>query len=344
MTKRARYLRALFVCSALIILSRGRLPRRNAPRTADAAAAAEPSFARRRRTFFYYLIYGTVCHQTVISERSIFARPDSQITHHIRAKYAVCDDGSRRIMSVQEFSQPLFRESGYELVCRPSAAHDLAPEVCDCETDEDMRQVNILRAVRRAKVNTFDIILCNPDLDIFATITISPDAADRTSWDECYGLLRLWLSNRVQRCGLKYVAVPEYHKDGKSIHFHAIFNSSALRLTRARSPTGRALCRKGKPIYNLEDVTFGWTTAQYITGEDSHDKVAKYIYKYMGKQMGAKIGGRYYLHGGRLQLPVYAYADDINDVLPENLSKTPILYQKSCEITQNLKYRELYFV
>lgn len=275
---------------------------------------------------------------------SVLARPESQITHRIRAKYVVADDGSSRLMSIQEFSQPLFRESGYELVDRPSAAHDLAPEVCDCETDEDMRQVNILRAVRRAKVNTFDCIECNPDLDVFATLTIAPDAADRTSWDECYGLLRQWLSNRVQRRGLKYIAVPEYHKDGKSIHFHAIFNSGALRMVRARSPTGRALCRKGKPIYNLDDVTFGWTTAQYITGEDSQDKVAKYIYKYMGKQMGAKIGGRYYLHGGDLRLPVYVYADDISDVLPQNAAETPILHQKSCDITQNLQYRELYFI
>lgn len=96
----------------------------------------------------------------------------------------------------------------------------------------------------------------------------------------------------------------------------------------------------------MSDCDFGYTTVMTVEGESAQDKVAKYIFKYMGKQLGqgARIGCRYYLHGGRLRLPVYEYADDVNDVLPENLTKTPILHQKSCEITQNLKYRELYFV
>lgn len=280
----------------------------------------------------------------MFSQSPVFARPEGEITHKVRAKFSMQPDGSKRLLSIQEFTQPMFRESGYEVCDRFDVKKLLIPEETDCATPEDVRQLNIQRAVRRAKVSCFDILECNPDMDAFATMTISPEAANRTSWEECYGLLRQWLSNRVQRRGLKYIAVPEYHKDGKSIHFHAIFNSSALRLARARSPTGRALCRKGKPIYNLDDVSFGWTTAQYITGEDSQDKVAKYIYKYMGKQMGAKIGGRYYLHGGDLRLPVYVYADDISDVLPQNAAETPILHQKSCEITQNLQYRELYFI
>lgn len=282
----------------------------------------------------------------MFSQSPVFARPEGEITHKVRAKFSMQPDGSKRLLSIQEFTQPMFRESGYEVCDRFDVKKLLIPEETDCATPEDVRQLNIQRAVRRAKVSCFDILECNPDMDAFATMTISPEAATRTSWEECYGLMRSWLSNRVQRRDLKYVVVPEHHADGKSIHFHAVMNSEALRMERARSPTGRLIYRDKKPVFNMSDCDFGYSTVMTVEGESAQDKVAKYIFKYMGKQLGqgARIGGRYYLHGGRLRLPVYEYADDVNDVLPENLTKTPILHQKSCEITQNLKYRELYFV
>lgn len=278
----------------------------------------------------------------MISQSPIFARPEGDITHCVRAKFAKIADGGKRLLSVQEFSQPLFRERGYELVDRYDERKLVVPEERDISTDDDIIQQNIQRAVRRAKVSCFDILECNPDMDAFATMTISPEAANRTDWDECYGLMRAWLSNRVQRRGLKYVVVPEYHHDGKSIHFHGIFNRAALKLERARSPSGRLLYRNKQPIYNLADCDFGYSTVMTVEGENAQDKVAKYIFKYMGKQLGrgAKVGGRYYLHGGRLELPCYEYSDNAADFIGQ---REP-LHEKSCTITGNLTYKESYFV
>jgi hypothetical protein len=48
--------------------------------------------------------------------------------------------------------------------------------------------------------------------------------------------------------------------------------------------------------------------------------VSKYVSKYMTKSNGRKIGGRYYLSGGDLTRPVYAYGDSIEELYPGGLN------------------------
>lgn len=268
-------------------------------------------------------------------------KSENLVKHNCRAKYIPQSDGSLKLCSIQSFDRPLFREASYEISDRavnpPKNYKVSEPDIC---SDEDLRDEYISRAVRRAKVNAFDLILCNPDLDSFATFTVSPEAADRASWEECYQLMKIWLSNRVQRKGLKYVVVPEYHSDGKSIHFHGIMNREALSEVRARNPYGNLVYHKGKAVYNLTDVDFGFTTVEHITGDNAQEKVSKYIFKYMGKQLGARIGGRYFLHGGKLAVPQYVYADNISELLPPEGAK----YDRECLVNGNIKYRELYYI
>ena len=231
-----------------------------------------------------------------------------------RAKYIPQPDGSVRLAMVQSFSRPVFRPDGWEDY-RVEFSGSFVPEKSENETDE---AANVERASRRAKINAFDVIQCNHDLDTFSTFTYDPKAiSDKTSYDECYRVLSVWLSNRVQRSGLKYVVVPEKHRSG-AIHFHAIMNSGALKLERAFSPkSGRPLSHKGNPLFNISDWKYGFTSAEKIAcAADDRDKVAKYIFKYMGKQCGQKIGGRYALIGGHaLQRPVYLYGNTAEEFL-----------------------------
>lgn len=202
--------------------------------------------------------------------------------------------------------------------------------------------VNVERASRRAKIAAFDKILCNPDLDTFATFTYAPEfVTDKADWDDCYGYLKNWLSNRVQRQGLKYVIVPERHKSG-AIHFHGILNSAALHLERAVSPrTGRPLSHAGNPLFNLTDWKGGFTSAEIIKGgREDRAKVAKYIFKYMGKQTGQKIGGRYMLSGGDLKQPVYVYEDSVDFFLG---SQAPV-YERTVDLGSNRQYMEYSFI
>lgn len=234
----------------------------------------------------------------------------------------------------------MFLQDGYEV------EQDLRPR-STLENFKEKREIegayaNIERASRRAKINAFDFIMSNADLDTFGTFTFRPDEdVDRSNYDDCYNKLKTFLSNRVQRNGLKYIVVPEHHKSG-DIHFHGIMNSGALKLARAHSPAGRAITQNGQAVYNITDWRAGFSTAKII-GKTDEDrvKVAKYIFKYMGKQMGQKIGGRYCLIGGAdMQRPRYIYADEIEEIPDYDTA----VYSREVNVSSNLNYKELSFL
>ena len=119
--------------------------------------------------------------------------------------------------------------------------------------------------------------------------------ADRYDYKEAVRRLGRWLDNRVRRRGLMYIFVPERHQDG-AIHWHGLCNSGALRLVDSGHKD-----RRGRVIFNVQDWTAGFTTATLVS---DHLASCRYVTKYIAKGMQAgTIGGRYWLHGGRLARP-----------------------------------------
>ena len=292
---------------------------------------------------------------------------EAQVKFTTRAKYYQTPDGEMKLAKIQQLSVPSFRLPGFEEVGRKgrgeldellsemeaeaSISSSAIPELYDegaslAATEEEKRPE--WKNLHRAKVNAFDKILCNPDLDTFATFTIAPEYVEnRASWDDVYHRLKVWLSDRVQRRGLKYVICPERHKKG-GIHFHAIMNSAALKLTPAtHAHTGAQLSHNGAPLYNVTDFTFGFTSAELIQSATlDREKVAKYIFKYMGKQgVNGKIGGRYALIGGAMASPVYLYGEDPREFLPfsDDQARADGFYRESTH-EGGIKYREWSFI
>ena len=264
------------------------------------------------------------------------------IKFHARAKF-VPDlvNGGFRLVMVQGFTFPMFNPDKDRRSLRRNDSCENSAGVEDIVT-KGIDLSNVERATRRAKINAFDKILCNPDLDTFCTFTYAPGfVTDKAAWSDCYRYLKSWLSNHVQRNGLKYVVVPERHKSG-DLHFHGILNSRALNLTPAISArTGRVLTHKKNTLYNITDWKGGFTSAEIIrTGAEDRTKVAKYIFKYMGKQCGAKIGGRYMLSGGDLALPLYVYDDSIDAFLGD---RAPT-YSREVQLGEKGKYMEFSFL
>lgn len=178
---------------------------------------------------------------------------------------------------------------------------------------------SILRSVRRAKSQLRDIALCN-DFKWFVTLTLSPEKVkDRADPVEVIHHLNIWLDNQVRRHGLRYVLVPELHKNG-AIHFHGFFSdclpavdSGTISLhgnARPRRPRSMAqrqewLSSGGSIVYNLPSWTWGFSTAIELYG--SYDRAVAYVCKYIGKDMKGKIGGRWYYSGGDLVRPEVTY-------------------------------------
>lgn len=230
---------------------------------------------------------------------------ENLIKHRFRGKYVPAEDGQMCLVSVQEFARGVFVDDGWETRVKR------VPSSSSSASSVDSERV----AVRRAQRLAFDFALSNPDLDAFFTLTYAPkDDIDRANYEDVYKPLKVWLSNSVQRSGMKYIMTCERHKKG-GIHFHGLCNSCALRLSDAVNPhTNKPIIDKGKQVFNIDSwKKMGFSTCKIIGGAlEERVKVAKYVTKYITK--GAeKVGGRYIYHGGALARPLYVLGDSLEE-------------------------------
>lgn len=227
------------------------------------------------------------------------------IKYNCRVKYRP-DPQTRQPIpyEIMVFDRNVFRERGWEPI--DDKGYNIGSDDDDKEIDAALEKVaTVERGTSRARAKIRDYIVCNPDMTLFVTLTIDQEKLDRYDYNKIITKLNRWLDNRVRRKGLKYILIPEYHKD-RAIHFHGFMNE-ALELKRSgkykRSKVTDAngnIKTVTKPIYNLPDWEYGFTTAVAITGSDSIRRTSEYVLKYITKETG-KVGGRYYLHGGKLE-------------------------------------------
>ncbi len=168
---------------------------------------------------------------------------------------------------------------------------------------KEERTDNIKHAVDRI----YDIAFQN-EWDYFLTITIDPEQFDSKDVKEVYKRLRNWLSDRVKLKGLKYLLIPEQHKNG-GIHAHALINDcfklehSGRYLYNGKAYKAETLQKKGidinllKPVYNVPEWKYGFSAAIPVDGNPA--RLACYITKYITKDC-KKIFGKYYLSSRNL--------------------------------------------
>lgn len=245
------------------------------------------------RVKFYPLKDGSLRpYQIIVSKSSMFSDKENC------SSFAWCLDREKAVA----FSQ-----------AAEAAAEAAAAEPCD-STETPVYTPRVDMAIRNYKAahrRLYDKIQSNPQLNLFVTLTLDGNVISRTDYGEIIKNLSRWLDNRVRRDGLQYILVPEYHKDGKSIHFHGLMNDKGLHIENSHHKD------HGKTIYNITDFPYGFTTAKRVTnpkGGNYSDAISKYVHKYMTKALkevgddpeaadNLKIGGRYYLSGGALDAP-----------------------------------------
>lgn len=155
---------------------------------------------------------------------------------------------------------------------------------------------------RRAKSKVRDIALCNQFTHMF-TWTLDPKLVDRYDPEQVYKKVRPFLSNMTQRKDFRYVVIPEYHKlkpgeDKPAIHFHGLCSLGFVRIERAKKRGKPRYDKHGRPVYNMTDWGFGWSTV--VPLDDNYEKAVNYVTKYISKQ-DKKILGKYYLSSRSLR-------------------------------------------
>ncbi len=120
---------------------------------------------------------------------------------------------------------------------------------------------------------------------------MDPKKINRTDYDEISDRLKKWLNNiKHNYCpDLKYLIVPELHKDGKSYHFHGLMaDIKGLTLIDSGKKFQNKFGEMVK-IYNLKEFPYGFTNFQKIS---KPERVTKYITKYISKELCAVTEGK----------------------------------------------------
>ena len=207
-------------------------------------------------------------------------------------------DGSSDVLVC---TRPIFREPGWESAWGTDQAK---PVPAPREKGKKSEGLDMERSMRRARAKLRRLALAN-GFDYFVTLTLDPARIDRYDSAAVVRALGRWADNMVRRHGLRYILVPERHKDG-ALHFHGFMAGHGL------EAVDSGVEWDGRPVYNLPQWTLGFTTAQRLYG-DYHAAVG-YCCKYIGKQ-GERPAGRWYYSGGALKEPAKTYVDmDFRDV------------------------------
>lgn len=153
--------------------------------------------------------------------------------------------------------------------------------------------MSALDSIRRARTRLRDIVISN-DFDLFCTFTF---AKDRYNVDHLKKQMSFWLENQQKRKGkFAYLIVPEFHKDGKAIHFHALFKGYKGEL----KDTGHKT-KRGQISYIMPSYTLGYSTAVKI---DNIEAVGSYVRKYITKDMPTFRGKKRYWCSQGLVRPI----------------------------------------
>ena len=167
-------------------------------------------------------------------------------------------------------------------------------------------------SIKRAKDKLFEIAIANK-WEYMITLTLDSDKIDRYSKEEVLKVISKWFDNQVQRRDVKYLVVPELHKDG-AIHFHGLVSggltykfSHTYKIPNEKKPVKiNTLTRRGisvddkgvKKVYNVKNFPYGFSTAVELDG--AAERVAVYMTKYITKDL-QKIFGSYYKAGGKIK-------------------------------------------
>ena len=148
------------------------------------------------------------------------------------------------------------------------------------EPSEKQREHVIQSSMNRTVQKIYEISRANI-WDYFLTLTFDRNKLDSSNYNLLCDKVSKWLNNLRSRYApdLKYLIVPELHKDGKHYHFHGLL-ANIGNITLKYS----GIKKNGHTIYNLSNWKYGFST---VTKVIDSNKVSSYITKYITKDLCA---------------------------------------------------------
>lgn len=149
----------------------------------------------------------------------------------------------------------------------------------------DGHMSNSMNAAFQSANRLRDIIQANPDFKYFATLTFDKQKVQsRSDSQELYRAITRFF----RRMNIRYVLVPELHKDG-SVHFHGVFDDAIEPYIKPfvlnKDKMSRAMAqmiRDGRELYDFSKYhdRFGYCSFELIHNKQA---VANYVSKYIVK-------------------------------------------------------------
>lgn len=146
-------------------------------------------------------------------------------------------------------------------------------------------------SLSRSRRSVWELALCNP-WDMFVTLTLSPAMCDRYDLNGSYKRVAKFFNNVNSRTDaeLKYLLIPEPHKDG-AWHFHGLFSGLPLHHLKPFTPDDniprrlKEMLRDGRQVYTWPAYAdaFGFVTLEAILDAE---RCAAYMTKYITKELG----------------------------------------------------------
>lgn len=146
---------------------------------------------------------------------------------------------------------------------------------------------NLMRSCQRAKDTIFNLALSNT-WRYFVTLTFSPEVVVRS---DCQAVKYLWKKYRQSLQllfpDIRILTIPEFHKDGKCLHFHILLGNCDLSslMTPAVQNGEYIYTNRGQQVFNLENYKYGFSTV--IETDSSYKSISYYLTKYVSKNFGA---------------------------------------------------------
>ena len=184
------------------------------------------------------------------------------------------------------------------------------------EPSEKQREHVIQSSMNRTVQKIYEISRANI-WDYFLTLTFDRNKLDSSNYNLLCDKVSKWLNNLRSRYApdLKYLIVPELHKDGKHYHFHGLL-ANIGNITLKDS----GIKKNGHTIYNMSNWKYGFST---VTKVKDSNKVSSYITKYITKELCAvsKNKRRYWTSKNcdTAKISVYNLPyEDISEILDKN--------------------------